>query len=92
MTNVNSHLSTFLRRLRGEASLYQVEQDMGISRSLLRRYEIGERIPEDTTLKKLASYYGVEFSELKFKQFDDMYPENSVNRKLIQKWVGLHLG
>lgn len=87
MNDVNNQLANYLRTLRGEKSLYQVEKEMGFSRSLLRRYEVGERTPEDSTLKRLAQYYGVEYSDLKFRQFDDLYPAHSENKALIQRWI-----
>lgn len=61
--------------------------DIGFSHSLLRRYDLGERTPEDATLHKLARYYRVEFVALKFKQFDDWYPPQSENRLLISQWL-----
>ena len=89
MNVVNSHLADYLKTLRGKKSLYQIEKDIGFSRSLLRRYELGERVPEDATLQKLAEYYGVPFGELKMKHFEDLYPEHSVNRQLLRDWLAL---
>lgn len=87
MTNVNNHLATRLRELRGERSLYKVEEGSGIPRSMLKRYESGENLPEDSTLEKLSTFYGVDYSELKTLYFEDFFPEDSVNRAILFQWV-----
>lgn len=55
-----------LRSLRGEKTIDQVANDVGISRSALNMYELGERIPRDTKKLQLAKYYGVSIEELFF--------------------------
>lgn len=87
MLDVNKKLALRLRELRGEKTLYQVQQDTRISRSLLRRYEIGERTPEDEMLSRLANYYGVSYEELKMLYFEDIYPLASKVREVLFQWV-----
>ena len=86
MENVKSNkLGERLKTLRGSRPLNQVQQECGIDRGQLRRYEERERLPEDEALLKLASYYEVSFDELKILFFDDLYPEGSHNRALLKK-------
>jgi transcriptional regulator with XRE-family HTH domain len=87
MTNVNNHLATRLRELRGERSLYKVEEGSGIPRSMLKRYESGENLPEDITLQKLSSFYAVDYAELKTLYFEDFFPSGSLNREILFQWV-----
>jgi transcriptional regulator with XRE-family HTH domain len=87
MLNVNKHLAARLRELRGELSLYKVEEGSGIPRSMLKRYESGENLPEDLTLQKLSRFYDVEYSELKMLYFEDFFPEDSINRQILFQWV-----
>jgi transcriptional regulator with XRE-family HTH domain len=87
MSNVNNHLATRLRELRGERSLYKVEEGSGIPRSMLKRYESGENLPEDSTLQKLSTFYDVDYAELKTLYFEDFFPVDSVNRAILFQWV-----
>ena len=48
-----------LRDLRGKKSVQEVADAVGISRSALAMYEIGERIPRDEIKIRLCNYYGV---------------------------------
>lgn len=48
-----------LRELRGEKTVQCVADAVGISRSALAMYEIGDRIPRDEIKIKLCRYYGV---------------------------------
>lgn len=48
-----------LRSLRGEKSMQSVADAIGISRSALAMYEIGDRIPRDEIKLKICQYYGV---------------------------------
>jgi len=87
MPTVNKKLAQKLKELRQEKSFYQIERELHISRSLLRRYEIGERVPEDATLEKLASYYNISFYDLKRCYFEDIYPKDSIGRLAVRQWV-----
>lgn len=49
-----------LRELRGNKTIKQVADDIGISTSALTMYEIGERIPRDEIKIKLCRYYIVD--------------------------------
>jgi hypothetical protein len=46
-----------LRRLRGDRTLKEVSERVGISKSALSMYENGARIPRDEIKIKLANYY-----------------------------------
>lgn len=51
-------IGEMLRALRGNKSLQEVAEDVGISQSALSMYENGERVPRDEIKIKLAGYYG----------------------------------
>lgn len=88
MPDVNqSGLSAKLRELRGKRSLYSVQQETGIDRSSLRKYELGKLVPERVMLEKLANYYEVQFAILMKLILADLYPENSVERAILIDWV-----
>ena len=46
-----------LKRLRGDRTLKEVSERVGISESALSMYENGARIPRDEIKLKLANYY-----------------------------------
>lgn len=46
-----------LKRLRGDRTLKEVSECVGISESALSMYENGARIPRDEIKIKLANYY-----------------------------------
>jgi len=87
MPDVKSKFSEKLKELRGKRSLYQVEQESGISRSLIRRYENGEHVPEDSMVKRIAEYFEVDFQVLRKLQFEDAFPEGSEERLALFHWV-----
>jgi transcriptional regulator with XRE-family HTH domain len=86
MCGVKSKLGNKLRTLRGERTLYQVANAIGINRRQLQRYEEG-RLPEDEPLEKIADYYQVQFADLKELYFEDLYPEGERNREVLKKWI-----
>ena len=87
MASVKSKLASKLVELRGEKTLYQLAKESGMARSILFRFETGERIPTNNYLEKLAMAYKADISELKILCFEDLYPEGSVDRELLFKWV-----
>lgn len=87
MPLVNNYLGQKLTTLRGEKTLYRVEKESGVDRGQLRRYEIGETLPENESLAKLAAFYGVDFKELKMLYFEDCFPDQSQERNLLFEWV-----
>lgn len=87
MSEVKSQLAERLRQLRGTRTLYQVEQESGISRSLIRRYENGTHIPEEQMLRRIAEYYEFEFPALRKLHFAALFPEGSEIRKTLFEWV-----
>lgn len=52
-----SVVGKILRELRGNKTLEEVANDLGISVSALTMYELGNRVPRDEIKIKLASYY-----------------------------------
>ena len=51
-----------LRNLRGNKTVQCVADAIGISRSALAMYEIGDRIPRDEIKIKICTYYGVDIN------------------------------
>ena len=51
-----------LRELRGNRTVQSVANEIGISRSALAMYEIGDRVPRDEIKLKLCNYYGVDIN------------------------------
>ena len=55
-----------LRDLRGDKTLQEVADAVGVERQAIYNYENGHRIPRDEVKKRLASYYGVTVEEIFF--------------------------
>lgn len=55
-----------LKALRGERTLAEVANAVGISISAIQMYECGERVPRDEIKIKLAEYYGVSIESIFF--------------------------
>lgn len=89
MSDVKNRLGQKLKELRGDRALNKIEQESGIDRGQLRRYEEG-RIPEDHLLQKLADFYEIPYDALKALSFEDLYPEGSKERAALFKWVRGH--
>ena len=51
-------IGKMLRDLRGDRTIKEVSEDLGISASALNMYELGERIPRDEVKVMLSKYYG----------------------------------
>lgn len=51
-----------LKVLRGNKTVQSVADAIGISRSALAMYEIGDRIPRDEIKVKICKYYGVDIN------------------------------
>ena len=60
MSNKQSELGEKLRILRGDASLEETAEKLGISAFSLRSYEAGERIPRDEIKLRIADLYNVD--------------------------------
>jgi transcriptional regulator with XRE-family HTH domain len=56
-----------LSELRGKRSQAEIANALGISKSALSMYEIGERVPRDDVKVRLAKYYNVSIEDLFFK-------------------------
>jgi transcriptional regulator with XRE-family HTH domain len=86
MPEVNSKFAQKLKECRGKHSLYEIEKQSGISRSLLRRYESGVHVPEMPMMQRLSDFYKMPLAELQFAAFEDLYPEG-IQRNLLFQWV-----
>jgi transcriptional regulator with XRE-family HTH domain len=87
MEYVNTQLGKLLRALRGDKPLNLVEQQTGVSRANLSRYEKGGHIPQDITLRKLAAFYETSYERLKVAQLEDLYPEGSEDKQILKRWL-----
>lgn len=88
-TKVNKGLQLFkdrLKDLRGEKTLQEVAQDLGLSRATLGYYESGERKPDIEILIKIANYYNVSSDYL--LGLSD-YQSSDVNIQIAAKVTGL---
>ncbi len=81
-----SQLGKHLKKLRGEASLYEVHKATGISKGLIASYEQGEHIPNEDNLIKLAEFYEVPYEELAVILYNEKYTDPVKQVGLI-KWV-----
>lgn len=52
--------------LRGEKTVREVADALGISASALSMYESGQRVPRDNVKVKISNYYGVAVDALFF--------------------------
>lgn len=57
-----------LAALRGEKSMQEVADAIGISKSALGMYETDQRIPRDSIKIKLANYYNATVQEIFYEQ------------------------
>lgn len=55
-----------LKKLRGNRTIEEVAEQVGISDSALKMYEIDERIPRDGIKVRIAAFYGVSVGSLFF--------------------------
>ena len=55
-----------LRELRGNRTITEVAEDLGLTKGAISQYELGLRVPSDTVKKELARYYNVSVQELFF--------------------------
>lgn len=55
-----------LKKLRGDKTIRQVAEDIGISYAALSMYEIGKRLPRPPVMVKLANYFGTSVEDLFF--------------------------
>lgn len=67
MSNLNSDVGQYLRKLRKEKgqTLHQVSKEADIDSPLLSKLERGGRLPTVEQIKKLAEYYEIPEADLK---------------------------
>lgn len=80
-----------LKQLRGEATLYEVGQAIGVDRSIISRYERGVIAPQPPLLKKLAEYYEVEYKRLRTLHYQDSIKEPE-EQQILLEWTISALG
>lgn len=83
-------LADQLRKLRGDKTLYQVQQETGLPRITISRYERGENIPSVANLKKLSHYYGCDYKELRVLYYNDILMDEE-ERLIVTTWALQHL-
>ncbi|MBW6533410.1 MAG: helix-turn-helix domain-containing protein [Mariniphaga sp.] len=78
MSNLNSGLGQYLRKLRKDRSqtLHQVSKETDIDSPLLSKLERGERLPTDEQIKKLSKHFKVSETDLKVKTTADRIIKN----------------
>ena len=79
-------LADQLRKLRGSKTLYQVQQETGLPRITISRYERGENIPSAANLKKLSHYYGCDYKELRILYYNDILLDEE-ERLIVTSWA-----
>lgn len=47
-----------LRKLRGDRTIQEIASAVGVSRSAMQMYELGERVPRDEVKVRIAEFYG----------------------------------
>lgn len=57
-----------LKELRGDKTIAEVADSVGISKSALGMYEAGERIPRDEIKIKIAQYYKLRVGDIFFNE------------------------
>lgn len=53
-----------LRKLRGKRSMEEVAKAVGVKRSTIGMYELGQRVPRDAIKIRLADYYNTDVKTL----------------------------
>lgn len=57
-------IGKLLTELRGEKTLPEVAEILGLSSAAIRQYESGNRIPRDNIKEKIAKYYDKTVQEI----------------------------
>lgn len=87
MLSVKKRLGTKLRELRQDRSYYEVGNETSISRSNLRGYEEGTILPSEPVLRRLASFYGIPYEDLRILYYADYYDRYPEEREIVIRWV-----
>ena len=66
----NKRVGALLRSLRGNLSLADVAEHLGITVSALAMYERGERTPRDEVKERIAHFYGRSVGSIFFAEFE----------------------
>lgn len=84
---VVENVGEYLRNLRGEKSLGQVEMLTGITKSYLSKVERGQRgVPSPKVLLKLSEVYETDYNELLDNVgYTDSEPELAIIRRATKK-------
>ena len=65
---VEKSIGKKLKALRGDRSTAEIAEQIGISESALKMYELDERVPRDNIKVRLANLYGVSVGSLFFAE------------------------
>ena len=68
-------LGARLKELRGDSSSADIAKECGLSHVQILRYEKGEQIPPDKTLRILAEIFEVSYRELKILYYQDLFAD-----------------
>ena len=63
----NKVIGQRLRALRGEKTVNEVANAVGVCNSSITMYEIGDRMPRDTVKVRIAQYFGRTVQEIFFE-------------------------
>ncbi|MEB3286368.1 MAG: helix-turn-helix transcriptional regulator [Vampirovibrionales bacterium] len=85
-----SQLADQLRKLRGNRTLYQVQQETGLPRITISRYERDENTPSINNLKKLAQYYQIDYKALRLYYYEDILTD-AEERLIVLSWALKHI-
>ncbi len=81
------HLGDKLKALRGTLSLYEVERQTGIQRTVLNNYERGKHFPTPKSLEKLAAFYKIPYKELRLLYYHDYYADHPTEAEITLEWA-----
>lgn len=76
-----------LQELRGDRAAFYVEQETGISRANLLRYERDEVCPNRETLRKLSDFYEVPYADLRLLSLIGFLSRDREDRELVLEWA-----
>ncbi len=99
-TNVDTIFAERMRELRGDRSLDDVAQQIGLNRATLGYYETGKRHPDAEILKRIADFYGVSLdylvgiSETKTRDIDiqSIAEKTGLSEKAVEKLIKINQG
>lgn len=86
------YLGDKLKALRGDLTLYELERQTGVQRTVLNSYERGKHLPTPKSLEKLAAFYKIPYKELRLLYYRDYYTANPTEAEIVLEWAKQTLG